>query len=63
MRTTVRGWRIYRRTSATLDDLAQRCNATIQGWWNYYGAFYRTAMRKLFSYVDRRLEQWARRKY
>jgi Response regulator receiver domain/Group II intron, maturase-specific domain len=28
-------------TSITLDDLAQQCNPTIQGWWNYYGAFYR----------------------
>lgn len=63
MRQTVRSWRIHRRTSATLDELAQQCNTTIQGWWNYYGAFYRTAMHNLFDYVDRRLEQWARRKY
>jgi group II intron reverse transcriptase/maturase len=63
MRAVVRGRRLYRRTSATLEDLAKQCNATIQGWWNYYGAFYRTAMRKLFWYIDRRLEQWARRKY
>jgi RNA-directed DNA polymerase len=63
MRQTVRGWKIHRWTSATLDDLAQRCNPTIQGWWNYYGAFYRTAMGKFFGYVDRRLAQWARRKY
>ncbi|GLC97780.1 group II intron reverse transcriptase/maturase [Cupriavidus sp. TA19] len=63
MRQKVRSWRIHRRTSATLDELAQQCNTTIQGWWNYYGAFYRTAMHNLFDYVDRRLEQWARRKY
>ena len=63
MRQTVRGWRIHRWTSATLDDLAQQYNSTIQGWWNYYGAFYRTAMHDLFGYVDQRLAQWARRKY
>jgi group II intron reverse transcriptase/maturase len=63
MRQSVRGWRIHSRTPATLDDLAELCNPTIQGWWNYYGAFYRTAMRELFVYLDRRLEQWARRKY
>ncbi|SEJ98350.1 group II intron maturase-specific domain-containing protein [Paraburkholderia diazotrophica] len=63
MRQTVRGWRIHRRTSATLAELAQQCNTTIQGWWNYYGAFYRTAMHSLFGYVDQRLQQWARRKY
>ena len=63
MRQKVRGWRIHRRTPATLDDLAQQCNLTMQGWWNYYGAFYQTAMHELFQYVDGRLEQWARRKY
>ena len=63
MRHTVRSWRIHRRTPATLDELAQQCDTTIQGWWNYYGAFYRTAMHSLFSYIDLRLMRWARRKY
>jgi group II intron reverse transcriptase/maturase len=63
MRKTVRSWRLHRRTPATLDDLAELCNPTIRGWWNYYGAFYRTAMQELAVYLDRRLTQWARRKY
>jgi RNA-directed DNA polymerase len=63
MRHVVRGWRLHRWTSEALDALAQRCNATIQGWWNYYGAYYPTAMHKLFEYVDHRLVHWARRKY
>lgn len=63
MREGVRGWRLHRRTSTTLAEIAQQCNRIIQGWWNYYGAFYRAGMRKLFGYVDRRLEQWGRRKY
>ena len=63
MRKVVRGWRIHRQTSATLADLAKRYNPAIRGWWNYFGAFYRTAMAKLYRYIDQRLEQWARRKY
>jgi group II intron reverse transcriptase/maturase len=63
MRKMVRGWRIHRRTSTTLDQLARECNPVIRGWWNYYGAFYQTVMRKLSLYVDRKLQQWARRKY
>nr|WP_134143719.1 group II intron maturase-specific domain-containing protein [Paraburkholderia sp. BL6665CI2N2] len=63
MRQVVRSWRMQRRTPATLDELAQQCNTTIQGWWNYYGAFYRTAMHSLFGYIDLRLMRWARRKY
>jgi len=63
MRRAVRGWRIHRQTPATLADLAKQCNPAIRGWCNYYGAFYRTAMHRLFRYIDQRLEQWARRKY
>ncbi len=63
MRQVVRGWRLHRRTPATLEDLAQLCNRTIQGWWNYYGAFYGSEMRKLFHYIDQKLALWARRKY
>jgi RNA-directed DNA polymerase len=63
MRQTVRGWQLHRQTGKTLAELAQQCNSTLRGWWNYYGAFYRSAMHKLFRYIDCRLEKWARRKY
>ena len=63
MRQTVRRWKLHRQTPATLAELAQQYNPTIRGWFNYYGAFYRTAMQQLFRYIDRKLEQWARRKY
>ena len=63
MRKVVRGWRIPRQTPATLAELAQQYNSVLRGWWEYYGAFYQTAMREIFRYVDRKLEQWARRKY
>jgi len=63
MRQTVRDWRIHRRRSSTLEDLAQQWNPIIQGWWNYYGAFYQRSMLELFHYIDNKLEQWARRKY
>jgi hypothetical protein len=63
MRKVVRGWRIHRQTAATLAELAKQCNPAIRGWWNYFGAFYRMAMQKLHRSIDRRLEQWARRKY
>jgi RNA-directed DNA polymerase len=49
--------------TSTNANLAQQCNSPTRGWWNYYGAFYQTAMHKLVLYLDRRLEQWARGKY
>jgi RNA-directed DNA polymerase len=63
MRQTVRGWRLPGRTPATLADLARQCNPVIRGWWNYYGAFYRTAMCNIAMHIDRALERWARQKY
>src|ERR1022692_2069585 len=63
MRKEVRGWRIPRQTPGTLAELAAQCNPVIRGWWNYYGAFYQTAMHELFRYIDGKLERWARRKY
>lgn len=63
MRQTVRGWRLNRRAHVTLAELAQLYNPVIQGWWNYYGAFYQTAMHNLFQHIDGALERWARRKY
>ena len=63
MRKVVHGWKLHRQTPAKLTDLVQRYNPIIRGWWQYYGAFYRTSMYELFQYIDMKLEQWARRKY
>jgi len=63
MRQRVREWKLHRQTPKALVDLARQCNPTLRGWWNYYGAFHQTAMHRFFQYFDRRLEQWARRKY
>jgi group II intron reverse transcriptase/maturase len=63
MRKTVRGWKLNRQTHVTLAALAMQYNPIIQGWWNYYAAFYQTAMLHLYQHIDRALERWARRKY
>jgi RNA-directed DNA polymerase len=63
MRQAVRGWKLNRQTNGTLAALATQYNPIIQGWWNYYGAFYQTAMLHIYQHIDRTLERWARRKY
>lgn len=63
LRKVIRGWRIPRQTPDTLGELAKQYNPAVRGWWNYYGAFYQTAMYGLFRYIDRKLVRWARRKY
>jgi hypothetical protein len=63
MRAAVRGWRLNRQTYVTLAALAELYNPVICGWWNYYGAFYPTAIHDLYMHIDRALERWGRRKY
>jgi RNA-directed DNA polymerase len=63
MRQTVRGWKLNRQTHVALAALAKLYNPIIQGWWNYYGAFYPTAMLSIYRHIDRALERWARRKH
>ena len=40
----VRSWRLHTHTTLTEKDLARWINPVIQGWMNYYGAFYKTAL-------------------
>nr|WP_318290189.1 group II intron maturase-specific domain-containing protein [Paraburkholderia sp. BL8N3] len=59
----MRRWRLNRQTHVKLAELAMLYNPVIQGWWNYYGAFYQTVMLRFFQHIDRALERWAGRKY
>jgi group II intron reverse transcriptase/maturase len=63
MRQAVRRWRLSRQTHVTLAEIAKLYNPVIQGWWNYYGAFYQTAMQEIFQHIDRALGRWVRRKF
>jgi RNA-directed DNA polymerase len=63
MRQAVRGWKLNRQTHVALAALARLYNPVIQGWWNYYGTFYPTAMLLIYQHIDGALERWARRKY
>jgi len=63
MHQSIREWNIPRRTSVGLPVLARLYNATLSGWLNYYGRFYRSAMERVFDHFDRRLQAWGRRKY
>lgn len=63
MRTTIRTWRLPRQSPATLQELSNHYNPILRGWWQYYGTFYPTELRKLWNHLDLQLARWARRKY
>lgn len=63
MRRIISRWNIQKQTPATIEELARNYNPTLLGWWHYYGSFYKTEMRKVYSHLDRKLAHWVRRKY
>lgn len=63
IRQTARGWGWQKRSDKGLDDLARMFNPIIQGWINYYGRFYKSAMYPTLRLLDRRLVRWSMRKF
>jgi hypothetical protein len=56
-------WRLHRRTTLTLEDLAEDANPALQGWLNYFTVFYPSAVKPIGRRMDRHLMRWARQKY
>lgn len=63
MRQVIKGWKLQRQTPASIEEFSQRYNPILRGWWQFYGRFYKTEMRKVFDHLDRKLAYWVRRKY
>lgn len=60
----IKHWRIHRSTATDLKALAQRYNAVIRGWIEYYGKFwYRNFSYRLWSAMQSRLLKWMKAKY
>jgi hypothetical protein len=59
----LRSWRLNRRSDKALGDLARMFNVIVQGWSNYYGHFYRSALYPLLRRINDYLVRWAKRKY
>jgi RNA-directed DNA polymerase len=59
----IRSWHIARRSDKSLDDLARMFNSIVRGWINYYGHFYKSMLYPVLRRLNRRLAQWACRKY
>lgn len=63
IRAEIRQWRIHSRSDKSLTDLARMFNAKVQGWVNYYGRYYKSAMYPFLRNIERFLIRWAMRKY
>jgi len=63
IRQRARSWHWHLRSDKTLEDLSWMFNSIIQGWINYYGRYYKSALYPTLRSLDRRLVRWATRKY
>ena len=45
------------------DELADKLNPTLRGWFNYFGCFYRSELSLVVYCLEDRLIRWARSKY
>jgi RNA-directed DNA polymerase len=59
----IRSWRVNCRSDKTLSDLARMFNPHVQGWYNYYGRFYKSMLYPVFRRFNEHLVRWAMRKY
>jgi RNA-directed DNA polymerase len=54
-------WR--NRSELSLEEIAKGYNPVLQGWLNYYGAYYRSAIYPVWQHFNMTLVAWAMKKY
>lgn len=59
----IREWRIHLITWTSLENIAEKINPILRGWYQYYGQFYKSEMYPVLGNVERYLILWARWKY
>jgi len=60
IRDTIRRWKIPTYSNKAIEELSRLYNPMIRGWLQYYGRFYRTALRSIVRQLDRELVLWAK---
>lgn len=64
MTWNIKQWKLHRSTEASLQEIANRYNATLRGWINYYDRYcYRQFSYHLWSVFQSRLVKWYSNKY
>lgn len=63
MNREMRSWHLHRSSDKDLNEIAQVVNPHVRGWINYYGKFYKSALRPVFKHLNSILIRWVKRKY
>jgi RNA-directed DNA polymerase len=59
----IRSWHIQLKNEKSVTDLSNMFNPVLRGWWNYYGRFYPSELRRIWRNFNEYLVRWIRRKY
>lgn len=59
----IRSTKFQRWTNRSISEIAEFFNAKIRGWINYFGKFRKHRLNTVFRIFERRLIEWARRRY
>lgn len=59
----IRSWRLHRHTESTIQEIAKYINPKIRGWFNYYGAYYKSAMYRIIDHIEWYVTRWVQKKY
>lgn len=63
MRQRIRSWHIQLKCDKSLTDISNMFGPILQGWKNYYGRFYGSALYPLWKHLDSYLVRWLMRKH
>lgn len=63
IRKAIREWPIHLITWTSLENIAEKINPIVRGWYQYYGRFYKSEMYPVLRNVESYLRLWTRRKY
>ena len=53
----------WRNTTLEISDIAEKLNAKVRGWINYFGCYGKKRLRLTFIYLDMRMVKWLKNKH
>lgn len=63
MKQKLRQWKLQLKNEWSLDRIARFINPVLRGWYQYYGRFYKSALKRLWLNVNDYLCRWVMRKH
>ncbi len=63
MKEQMDSWSILLHPWSELKEIAEKINPVVRGWINYYGRFYKTALKDYLQVINEKLLAWSKRKF